>query len=46
LSIVTTIVLFIPIHVGAALLLMPYLGWVTFATALNFAVWQLNRSGD
>lgn len=27
----------------AGLLLVPYLGWVTFATALNFAVWQLNR---
>jgi len=42
LSIVATIVLFIPIHVGAALLLVPYLAWVTFATALNFAVWRLN----
>ena len=44
LSIVATIVLFIPIHVGAALLLVPYLSWVTFATALNFAVWRLNPS--
>ena len=23
-------------------LLLPYLGWVTFAAALNYAVWQLN----
>lgn len=44
LSIVATIVLFTPIHAGAALLLLPYLGWVTFATALNFAVWRLNPS--
>jgi tryptophan-rich sensory protein len=44
LSIVATIVLFMPIHVGAALLLVPYLAWVTFATALNFAVWRLNPS--
>ena len=44
LSIVATIVLFIPIHGGAALLLVPYLAWVTFATALNFAVWRLNPS--
>jgi tryptophan-rich sensory protein len=44
LSIVATIVLFMPIHVGAALLLLPYLGWVTFAAALNFAVWRLNSS--
>ena len=42
LSIVVTIVLFYPINVGAALLLAPYLAWVTFATALNFAVWRLN----
>lgn len=27
----------------AAWLQMPYLLWVTFATYLNFGVWQLNR---
>ena len=42
LSIVATIVLFMPINIGAALLLVPYLAWVTFAAALNFAVWRLN----
>ncbi len=41
-SIIATIVLFYPIHVVAALLLVPYLAWVSFATALNFAVWRLN----
>ena len=41
-SILTTIVLFGPIHSVAALLLVPYLAWVTFAGALNFAVWHLN----
>ena len=41
-SILATIVLFYPIHSGAALLLVPYLAWVSFAAALNFAVWRLN----
>ena len=41
-SIIATIVLFYPIHVVAALLLVPHLAWVSFATALNFAVWRLN----
>lgn len=27
----------------AALLLLPYLGWVSFATALNAGIWWLNR---
>ncbi len=41
--IATTIVLFWPIAVLAAVLLIPYLLWVSFATALNLRVWQLNR---
>ena len=27
---------------AAGLLFVPYLGWVTFAAALNFVIWQLN----
>lgn len=42
LSIIATIALFWPIQVVAAFLLVPYLVWVTFATALNLAVWRLN----
>ena len=42
LSIVATIALFYPLNSSAALLLLPYLAWVTFAAALNFAVWRLN----
>jgi tryptophan-rich sensory protein len=41
-SIAVTTVLFARISRFAALLLMPYLAWVTFASALNFAIWQLN----
>lgn len=43
LSIAATIAVFAPISTAAALLLAPYLAWVTFAGALNFSIWQLNR---
>ena len=43
LSIIATILLFYPIEQNAGLLLLPYLGWVSFAGALNFAVWRMNR---
>lgn len=42
----TTIVLVFliwPISRLAAILLSPYVGWVTFATYLAYSVWQLNR---
>jgi tryptophan-rich sensory protein len=42
LSVIATIILFQPISVAAAVLLLPYLAWITFAAALNFAVWRLN----
>jgi tryptophan-rich sensory protein len=42
LAIVATIFVFHPIDATAAYLLVPYLGWVTFAVALNFQVWRLN----
>jgi benzodiazapine receptor len=42
LLIVMTIVLFKPFNKVAAALLLPYLAWVTFASALTFATWRLN----
>jgi tryptophan-rich sensory protein len=41
-AIVATIVLFARHSRAAAALLVPYLAWVGFAAALNFAIWTLN----
>lgn len=43
LSIAANIAVFAPISTAAAVLLMPYLAWVTFAGVLNFTLWQMNR---
>jgi tryptophan-rich sensory protein len=42
-AIVITIVFFDRLSRPAALLLLPYVLWVAFATSLNFAIWFLNR---
>jgi translocator protein len=42
LAIVATMVAFWRVKPLAGALLLPYLAWVSFATALNFAVWQAN----
>ena len=42
-AILGTILLFDRVSRTAAILMMPYLIWVTFATYLNFAIWWLNR---
>lgn len=41
-AIVATIAAFTRVHRAAGLLLVPYLLWVTYAGALNLAIWQLN----
>lgn len=41
-AIVATIVLFDRVDRRAALLLVPYILWVTFAALLNYEIWQLN----
>ena len=40
--IVATLVSFWRVKPSAGALLAPYLRWVSFASALNFSVWQLN----
>lgn len=42
LAIAWTIRSFYAVSRPAAGLLVPYLAWVSFATVLNFAIWQLN----
>lgn len=37
-----TVIAFWKLHRSAGWLLAPYLAWVSFATALNYSVWQLN----
>ena len=41
--VVTTTWRFLRVSRWAGLLLVPYVAWVTFATALNASIWQLNR---
>lgn len=40
--IVATLISFWRVRPLAGILLLPYLLWVSFATALNYALWQLN----
>ncbi|HMA43645.1 MAG TPA: TspO/MBR family protein [Gemmatimonadales bacterium] len=40
-----TTIRFAAVSRGAALLLLPYLAWVAFATVLNGGFWWLNRQG-
>ncbi len=41
-AILATIIAFGRVSNLAALLLLPYLAWVSFATALNYSIWRLN----
>ncbi len=42
LAIVATIIAFWRVDKVAGVLMIPYLLWVSFASALNYAMWQLN----
>lgn len=41
-SIIILMLLIWPISYLTALLLLPYLGWMTFATYLNYVIWMIN----
>ncbi|MEX2670537.1 MAG: TspO/MBR family protein [Phycisphaeraceae bacterium] len=41
-AILVTTVLFFRISTLAGALLLPYLAWVGYAAAINFAIWQMN----
>ena len=43
LAIVVTIIRFKAVSAVAAYLLIPYLLWVSFASYLNFIIWQMNQ---
>ena len=42
-AILATLISFWKISPAAGILLTPYWLWVSFATVLNFAIWQMNR---
>jgi tryptophan-rich sensory protein len=41
-TIVATTIAFWPRSQAAGILMLPYLGWVAFASVLNFTLWRLN----
>jgi translocator protein len=41
-AILATILAFWRISPGASLLMLPYLIWVTYASALNYSIWKMN----
>jgi tryptophan-rich sensory protein len=43
LTVAWTVRAFAAVRAAAALLLVPYFFWVTYAMALNFSVWRLNQ---
>lgn len=44
--VLATVLLFARVRRGAALLLLPYLAWIAFASVLNWQFWVLNPGAD
>ncbi len=42
-TILATLISFWKLEPLAGMLLLPYLAWVSFATVLNWTIWQMNR---
>ena len=42
-AILATVILFRRVSAAAAVMMLPYLAWVTFAAFLNYSLWRLNR---
>lgn len=45
-SILAMILAFAPVQQTAALVLLPYLAWVTFAGVLNWTLWKMNPEAN
>lgn len=43
LAILATVITFLRVSLGAGLLLIPYISWVSFAAALNWSIYTMNR---
>ncbi|MFA6215499.1 MAG: TspO/MBR family protein [Patescibacteria group bacterium] len=43
LSVIALVILIWPFSLAAAILLLPYAGWVSFAAYLTYTIWNLNR---
>jgi tryptophan-rich sensory protein len=41
-TVLATLIAFWRVNLWSGVLMIPYLGWITFAAALNFAIWRLN----
>jgi|SRR5690625_4661373 len=41
-AVAVTIAAFWKVHRAAAVMMLPYFGWILFGTALNYSVWSLN----